>query len=189
MADPNNKEYDSNETLKQISKQSSLLDILVEFEATLDGFHLYAFKNWENGVVVAGPMVSRYFVDVTLEYDKDKMPEPIGGKRLTEHGIKVFYEESEREEFVKPKGPGDYEDEPHKTQKKKKIPTWLVHIKMPKRFIEEGENTVVDVDAEDEYIDKQAAQDADNEGLDPQTAAEPDISAANPDQKPQINAM
>lgn len=42
------------QTLDNLVDSSSDLSILLEFEEVLDNLHLYAYKNWEYGEVIAG---------------------------------------------------------------------------------------------------------------------------------------
>ena len=50
------------QTLDDIVDSSSNLNVLIEFEEVLDNLHLYSYKNWEFGEVIAGPEVSRYWI-------------------------------------------------------------------------------------------------------------------------------
>ena len=55
-----------NDNIKNISSSNTLLDMLLEFEKTLDGLDLYAFKNWMKGEILEGPTLGRHFVNVKL---------------------------------------------------------------------------------------------------------------------------
>ena len=83
---------------------------------------------------MSGPVDSRHFVTCSFMWPVDKMPDPAGGKRLTDRGCKVFYR---RDELLKPrkiKSPADYR--PGTT--KGKIDShdiWVVEIRMPKELI------------------------------------------------------
>ena len=57
-----------NDNIKNISSSNTLLDMLLEFEKTLDGLDLYAFKNWMKGEILEGPTLGRHFVNVKLMY-------------------------------------------------------------------------------------------------------------------------
>ena len=48
-----------------VHQNTSLLDILLEFEKSMDEMGIYTYKNWLEGEVVAGPKVGRYWVDIT----------------------------------------------------------------------------------------------------------------------------
>ena len=87
------------------------LGILKDFERVVDELDVYVFTNWG-----------------------DKMPDPVGGKRLTDKGCKVTFK---KDELLKPraiKSPEDYR--PGTT--KGKIDAhdiWIVEIRMPKQLI------------------------------------------------------
>ena len=77
------------EIVNKLASQEDLLDILMDVETYLDESNLYVFDNWIKGVIVSGPRVKKYWIDVILKYDHDQMPDPEGGLRLTPHGTKV----------------------------------------------------------------------------------------------------
>ena len=52
-----------NDKIEEVSKTNTLLDMLLEFEKTLDKIDLYAFKNWMKGEVLEGPTVGRHYVN------------------------------------------------------------------------------------------------------------------------------
>ena len=56
------------ENLNAIFDNKDLLDVLIDVEDVFDGLDLYAFKNWIDGLVVSGPHVSRYWINVCLLY-------------------------------------------------------------------------------------------------------------------------
>ena len=43
------------DTLDGIVDSSNSLNVLIEFEEVLDALHIYSYKNWEYGEVIAGP--------------------------------------------------------------------------------------------------------------------------------------
>ena len=110
------------------------LGILKDFERVIDELDVYVFKNWGDGELLSGPVDSRHFVTCSFMWPLDKMPDPVGGKRLTDKGCKVTFK---KDELLKPreiKCPEDYR--PGTT--KGKIDAhdiWVVEIKMPKQLI------------------------------------------------------
>ena len=158
------------QTLDNIIDSSSDLSVLLEFEEVLDNLHLYAFKNWEYGEVLAGPDVSRYWITVSLLWPYKLMPDPEGALRLTKHGARVFYKKDELIEPVKivdidDLGPTD-ERTGKRKPKKKKSKVWVVTIEMPRDFVDEFESSKVtingvDVDLSD--VDSAYDSDYDNE--------------------------
>ena len=67
-----------NDQIKVVSETNTLLDMLLEFEKTLDSLNLYAFKNWSKGEILEGPTLSRHYINVKLLYVHDDMPDPAG---------------------------------------------------------------------------------------------------------------
>ena len=110
------------------------LGILKDFERVVDELDVYVFANWKDGELLAGPVDARHFVTCSFMWPADKMPDPAGGKRLTDKGCKVTYK---KDELLKPrqiKSPADYR--PGTT--KGKIDAhdiWIVEIRMPKQLI------------------------------------------------------
>ena len=75
---------DIQSTLASISKGNDLMDLLLEFERTLDSTELFAYKNWADGELVSGPKLDRYFITTTWMYPYKRMPDPYGALRLKE---------------------------------------------------------------------------------------------------------
>jgi len=128
------------------------LGILKDFERVIDELDVYVFQNWEDGELLSGPEDSRHFVTCSFMWPADKMPDPAGGKRLTDRGCKVFFK---KDELLKPrqiKSPADYR--PGTT--KGKIDAhdiWVVEIKMPKELIgnfKHGKDEIESQDAMDQ---------------------------------------
>ena len=110
------------------------LGILKDFERVIDELDVYVFKNWGDGELLSGPVDSRHFVTCSFMWPADKMPDPLGGKRLTDKGCKVTFKKDELLKPRKIKGPEDYR--PGTT--KGKIDAhdiWVVEIRMPKQLI------------------------------------------------------
>ena len=81
------------------------LTILLEIEGMLDKLDMYVFENWIEGEIVDGPNVSKYWIDLTLMYKREQMPDPEAITRLTEHNIKVFYKKDVLEQPKKIEDP------------------------------------------------------------------------------------
>lgn len=158
--------FDQTSFLKRLQRSDSLLDVLIQVEDVLDSMDMYAFKNWFEGEVVDGPHVSRYWVTVTLKYPYKKMPDPQGGMRLVFHGAKVFYQKAEEEKPIEVKSPSDVDEDGHPKMEKKKI--WLVTLKIPRRFIDELDDSEIeayDDELEDINVDVDDVSDARDEGV------------------------
>jgi len=110
------------------------LGILKDFERVVDELDVYVFKNWKDGELLSGPIDSRHFVTCSFMWPADKMPDPVGGKRLTDRGCKVTFKKDELLKPRKIKGPEDYR--PGTTKGKIDAhDVWVVEIRMPKELI------------------------------------------------------
>jgi hypothetical protein len=122
--------------LQTLSENNSAFRVLKDFERVLDELDIYVFKNWEDGEIIAGPDVNRYDVTCKLMWERNNMPDPEGGKRLSDYGCRVIYA---KEEILLPrkiKDPGDFRP----GTKKGKIdahPIWTVEITMPKKLMQD----------------------------------------------------
>jgi hypothetical protein len=142
-------------TLDDVYSSENILDILVEFERVFDELDIYVYKNWIKGEIVEGPKVDRYWITVTLMYPHKLMPDPEAGKRLIDHGCKIWWGEDTLKQVGKIKGEESYEvDEKGRLNAKiVESPVWLVKISMPRHFVDEKKtekvqtgNTSIDLD-------------------------------------------
>ena len=120
--------------IEQIYGSNNSLNMLKDFERVIDELDIYVFDNWIDGELVSGPHESRYFVECTFMWPKEKMPEPKGGLRLLDYGCKVKIGESTIAKIRKIKKPDDIRP----GTKKGKIdrePIWLISIAMPKKLM------------------------------------------------------
>ena len=117
--------------VQTIYENNSSLGILKDFERVLDELDLYVYANWFDGEIAYGPKVDRHWITVGLMWPKNKMPDPIGGKRLLGIGCKVLYTKSH---FILPR-PIKKQSDIRPGTKKGKLdhhPIWIVEIQMPK---------------------------------------------------------
>ena len=130
-----------NDQIKKISETNTLLDMLLEFEKTLDSIDLYAFANWDEGEVLEGPTLGRHHLTVKLMYPHAKMPDPDGAKRLMARDCLVEYS---KDTLIKPKRVRNFDDliievkpdgVPSYKAKTTEEKVWVVEIKMPKELI------------------------------------------------------
>jgi hypothetical protein len=109
--------------IENIYGSNNSLNLLKDFERVIDELDIYVYENWIDGELVSGPNESRYWVQCTFMWPKEKMPEPVGGKRLLDYGCKVEFAESSLSKVRKKKGKIDHED------------IWMVRISMPKKLM------------------------------------------------------
>jgi len=122
------------QNIETIYSSNNSLKLLKDFERVIDELDTYVYENWIDGEVVAGPIESRYFVECTFMWPKDKMPEPKGGLRLIDYGCKVQFAEDVISKVRKIKTPDDIRP----GTRKGKIdhqPVWMVKISMPKKLM------------------------------------------------------
>lgn len=117
-----------------IYNSSTAFQVLKDFERVLDELDVYVYKNWEDGELIEGPKIERHWITCTFMWNKDKMPDPMGGKRLLDYDCKVYYKE---DYYVKPKKIEKQEDFRPGTKRGKleRIPVWIVKIEMPKSLV------------------------------------------------------
>jgi hypothetical protein len=122
--------------VQTLSENNNAFKVLKDFERVIDELDIYVFKNWEDGELLAGPDVGRYAVTCKFMWDRDEMPDPEAGKRLSDYGCKVVYKKESILIPRKIKDPGDYRP----GTKKGKIdahPVWIVEISMPKKLMQD----------------------------------------------------
>lgn len=153
---------------KRLSDSNSLTDVLIQMEDFMDSLDIYVFKNWFEGEIVQGPDIRRYWVSMTLLYPYEQMPDPDGAERMVRHGVKVIYRRDEREEPEEPLGPENFlaNNKPKMTKNK----VWLVEIQIPRRFIEELDDSDLEMHVDDEIIDVEDVSDARDEDIDQEEA-------------------
>ena len=122
--------------LQNLTVNDNTFKVLKDFERVIDELDLYVFKNWEDGEIIKGPLVNRYDVTCKLMWDRDNMPDPRGGKRLSGYGCNVAYA---REEILIPRKIKDPDDFRSGTKKGKidAHPIWIVTISMPKKLMQD----------------------------------------------------
>jgi len=122
--------------LKQVTMSPSSVEILCEFERVIDENGLYAFLNWKEGELVAGPTVTPYRVECQFCWPLDKMPDPAGIERLLPYDIKATYRKAW---FTYPVTVKSEEDFRPGSKKPKLVKTkvWIVTINIPKYLMKD----------------------------------------------------
>ena len=120
--------------IKEIYESNSSLAVLKDFERVIDEMDIYVYDNWLDGELLYGPSTQRHWVTAGFMWPRDKMPDPLGGKRLTDLGCKVTYKKSIIVQPRKIKTPDDIRP----GTKKGKLdnnPIWVVEISMPRKLV------------------------------------------------------
>lgn len=167
--------------IQKIQDSSHLLNILLQMEDVLDSLDIYVFKNWYLGEVAEGPIIRRYWLDFTLKYPLDKMPDPRAALRLLKHGIRVDYwkarlqngdfidiENNENENLDDNSNQGMSSSEQQKSPDPAKDAVWLVKISIPRRLV--SQMSAEEMNFYDEDIDIEDVEDAKDSGIDEESA-------------------
>jgi hypothetical protein len=119
--------------IDDLYENNTSLAVLKDFERVIDELDIYVYKNWEDGELAYGPQVDRHWITAGFMWPKDRMPDPVGAKRLLDLGCKVKYEKSHIVEPRKIKSPDDFRPGTKKG-KLDRNPIWIVEIQMPKKI-------------------------------------------------------
>jgi hypothetical protein len=153
------------ENIRDIYMSEGSLLTLLDFERVLDEMDLYAFKNWQIGELVSGPIIGKYRVSCIFMWPEKLMPDPRGARRLLPFDCDVKYKKTTMKVPVKIEDPSDYRPGTHKAKIiEKKV--WLVEITMPKSLMSDIRTGSVEL--EDQDIDLQDLDDAYEQDLDKQ---------------------
>lgn len=147
---------DIKDTIQNLFDDEGLREILLNIEEYFDNMDLYVFKNWITGEIVEGPNVSKYWVDLTLKYPMDKMPDPRGALLFESQGTIVEYKFDT--EDVPVKIPFDYTDLDTTTMRHKieEVPVILIKFKIPRKLVDQSE--ILEYDVLDNEEDSSANQ-------------------------------
>lgn len=127
-------ELDVIKNIEGMYESNTAFNVLKDFEKVLDTLDLYVYDNWESGELAEGPKMSRHWVTAKFFWPKEKMPDPMGGKRLLDYDCKVGYTSAN---LLKPRKIVNPEDIRPGTKKGKmdRAPIWIVEIQMPKKLL------------------------------------------------------
>lgn len=146
-----------NDNLKRISNTNTLLDMLLNVEGVLDKLDMYAYENWIEGVVVAGPDIKRHWITITLMYEYENMPDPSALKRLDSINCRLNMRKSQFTEPVRVNSVHDTElvtrdGITRRRAKTKTTDVWLVTIDVPRSLVDEFSGDAVELD-DDSFVD------------------------------------
>lgn len=147
--------------IQNIYESDIAFTVLKDFERVLDELDLYVYDNWEDGELVAGPQIKRHWVIASFMWPRNKMPDPMGGKRLLDYDCKVTYKKDHILKARKIKKPDDIRPGTKKG-KLDREEIWVVEIMMPKKLIMDiygGYNEMLDL-ANEPGVDATPAPDA-----------------------------
>lgn len=154
------------DTIKGVYTSDGTMSTLLDFERVLDEADLYAYRNWELGELVNGPIVKRYTVSCVFMYPYKLMPDPRGSKRLLGVGCNMKFKKTKIKVPVEIKSPDDYKAGTH-YPKMTEREVWLVCIEMPKELmndIREGSIDLAGQNIDLAELDSAYDDDLDQEG-------------------------
>ena len=108
--------------------------MLLEIERILDDLNL-CIRELERRHCLQRTEVARHWVNVVLQYPKEKMPDPEGAKRLLKLKIPPKYERATIENYRPIRTEEDIDKETGKA-KLDKHDVWYVHLQVPREFVE-----------------------------------------------------
>jgi hypothetical protein len=155
------------QNVKGIMTSDGTMSTLLDFERVLSEADIYAYKNWELGELVDGPIIRRYEVICTFMWPTGIMPDPRGAKRLLPLGCTVKFKKTTLKVPVEIKDPSDFKPGTHYPKLiDRKV--WLVNIIMPKALMNDIREGSIDlagqtIDLED--LDDAYAKDYDTDSL------------------------
>jgi hypothetical protein len=142
-------------TLAQITRGDDVMDLLTEFERTLDATEIFSYRNWPIGELVKGPDVTRYWFTTSWMFPHTLMPDPDGALRLEKIGCRVTYEKDTLNQPRRILSPKDWKNPKTKDAKIDELPVWVVTIAMPIKYVTDH------LDLQANYIDDQLKDDLD----------------------------
>lgn len=126
--------YDLVKNVETVYSSDTSFQILKDFERVLDQIDLYVYENWQDGELLSGPKITRHFVTCRFMWDRNKMPDPMGGKRLVDYDCKIGYKKDHITIPRQIREPDDIRPGSKKGKLDRK-PIWVVEIQMPKKLI------------------------------------------------------
>ena len=163
------------DTVKGIYTSDGSMNTLLDFERVLDEADVYAYKNWDLGELVQGPVAKRYTVSCIFMWPYKLMPDPRAVKRLLSIGCDVQYASSSIEVPVEIQ---DYDDfvpgSRYPKMKKRKI--WFVNITIPRDLMDDLKEGSIDL--ADQTIDLEEIDSAYDDDLDKENTQEDQPSDA-----------
>lgn len=151
-------ELDIIKNIENMYESNSAFGVLKDFERVLDELDLYVYRNWADGELAEGPVIDRHWITVKLFWPENKMPDPMGGKRLLDYDCKVGYVKGS---MLKPRKIMTPDDIRPGTKKGKmdRHPIWIVELRMPKKLVADMFGAELeDLDVQDEMEDMGAPQ-------------------------------
>ena len=168
------------DSIKNVYSSDGSMSTLLDFERCLDEANLYAYKNWELGELVQGPMIRRYSVACIFMWPEKLMPDPRGGVKLSKVlGCRVKVKKTEITVPVRVENYEDYEPGTHfPRMKKKKV--WLIYIELSKELMDEIREGSIDLAGQNIELDELDDSYAENLDKDDMEEDKPEAGGSGP---------
>ena len=141
------------EVIKDLYMSDGSMNILLDFERVLDEIDIYAFKNWELGELVSGPVINRYTITCVFMWLGENSPDPKGAKPLLPFDSIVKYKKSTLKIPTKVKEPDDFAPGTKRPRIVEKD-IWLVEITMLKNLISDIKTSSTELEGQDINLDE-----------------------------------
>jgi hypothetical protein len=166
---------DVRNTLASITQQDYLIDMLYEYERTLDEVGIKAYRNWYAGELLDGPRLTKYWMTCKFMYPEKLMPDPDGALRLTKIGCEVNFTKDILKKPVKITSPRDWKNNNTKEAKIEEKPVWVVTIAMPIKYITDNFDQInAYLENDDDLMDNEQIADGYSEDEEPANAMSSD---------------
>jgi hypothetical protein len=155
------------QNIKGIMTSDATMSTLLDFERVMDEADVFAFKNWNLGELVDGPVISRYAVSATFMWPGKLMPDPRAGKRLAILGCQVKFKKTDVKVPIQVKEPDDFKPGTHYPRLIDRE-VWLVNVTIPKQLmndIREGSVDIADQTIDLDDLDAAYEKDYDTAGV------------------------
>ena len=169
--------YDLIKNVEQVYDSNTSFQVLKDFERVLDELDIYVYSNWQDGELAEGPIIDRHWVTCSFMWDRNKMPDPMGGKRLLDYDCKVFMGKDYVITPRKIRNPDDVRTG-SKKGKLDRNPIWIVKIQMPKKLIADIYGGYNQVEELDNITAQEQPQPADQTAIDDPAGAMADPAGA-----------
>lgn len=136
---------------RNLDGDTSLMDVAMECAYFLEQIGALAYRNWDKGEIINGPIVSRFFSTITFMFSAKALPDITVLERLKKMQCKISYETDTYRRVVNYRE-GESENAEY-YQKVVDHKVWLLTIKIPNRYLALDGNTVMDIDGEEIYYD------------------------------------
>lgn len=122
--------------MSDILDNQPLTRIMLNVESFLDNIHIHAYRGFTDSYLVQGPMVNKYWIEFSLEFPAEVIPDPSGIKLLEKVGCLVDLRKIKRMKPVDINSSADYEPGT-RYPKKETVQHYVIDVMFPRDSINE----------------------------------------------------